>query len=92
VRWIIVAAEPVTDIDATAGDAIREVKRELDEDGIVFAFAELKGHVRDRLHRYGIVDEIGADRFFPTIGVAVAAYLDQTGVGWLDWEDRGPPV
>ena len=44
--------------------------------------------MRDRLRRYGIETAIGADRFFPTIGVAVAAYLDETGVDWLDWEDR----
>jgi hypothetical protein len=44
--------------------------------------------VRDRLRRYGIEDAIGRDRFFPTLGVAVATYLDETEVEWLDWEDR----
>ena len=44
--------------------------------------------MRDRLRRYGIHDAIGGHRFFPTIGVAVAAYLDETGIDWLDWEDR----
>ena len=44
--------------------------------------------MRDWLRRYGIHDAIGGDRFFPTIGVAVAAYLDATGIDWLDWEDR----
>ena len=58
--------------------------------GVELAFAELKDPVRDRLRRYGIEDAIGADRFFPTLGVAVAAYLDETGVDWPDWEDRAP--
>ena len=44
--------------------------------------------VRDRLLRYGIADRIGPDRFFPTLGVAVAAYLGATGVDWRDWEER----
>jgi hypothetical protein len=44
--------------------------------------------VRDRLRRYGISDKIGPDRFFPTLGVAVASYLGATGVDWHDWEDR----
>ena len=88
VRWIVVAAEPITDIDATAGETLRGLNDELDAAGIELAFAELKDPVRDRLRRYGIETAIGADRFFPTLGVAVAAYLDETGVDWLDWEDR----
>ena len=90
VRWIVVAAEPITDIDATAGETLGALNDELDADGIEFAFAELKDPVRDRLRRYGIETAIGPDRFFPTLGVAVAAYLHHTGVDWLDWEDRQP--
>jgi high affinity sulfate transporter 1 len=87
-RWIVVAAEPITDIDATAGETLRALNDELEADGIELAFAELKDPVRDRLRRYGIEDVIGGDRFFPTIGVAVAAYLAESGVDWLDWEER----
>ena len=87
-RWIVVAAEPITDIDATAGDTVRALKDELDAAGIELAFAELKDPVRDRLREYGIHDAIGAHRFFPTIGVAVSTYLAETGVHWLDWDDR----
>jgi MFS superfamily sulfate permease-like transporter len=86
--WIVVAAEPITDIDATAGETLRDLNAELDAAGIELAFAELKDPVRDRLRRYGIHDTIGHHRFFPTLGVAVAAYLHETGVDWLDWEDR----
>ncbi len=87
-RWIVVAAEPITDIDATAGDTVRALKDELDAAGIELAFAELKDPVRDRLREYGIHDAIGTHRFFPTIGVAVSTYLAETGVRWLDWDDR----
>lgn len=86
--WIVVAAEPITDVDATAGEMLRELNRELDDAGIEFAFAELKDPVRDRLIRYGIHDEIGRHRFWPTIGSAVSAYVKETGVDWVDWEDR----
>jgi MFS superfamily sulfate permease-like transporter len=88
VRWIVVAAEPITDIDATAGEILRSLDSELEADGIELAFAELKGPARDRLRRYGIHDRIGDHRFFPTVGAAVAAYVRETGVDWLDWEDR----
>jgi MFS superfamily sulfate permease-like transporter len=87
-RWIVVAAEPITDIDATAAETLRTLDEELSAAGIELAFAELKGPVRDHLRRYGIHDDIGSDQFFPTLGVAVAAYVRAAGVDWLDWEDR----
>jgi MFS superfamily sulfate permease-like transporter len=88
VAWIIVAAEPITDVDATAGQMLRELNQELDDAGIELAFTELKGPVRDRLVRYGIHDEIGRHRFWPTVGAAVSAYLRETGVAWTDWTDQ----
>jgi high affinity sulfate transporter 1 len=90
VRRIVVAAEPITDIDATAGETLGALHDELVADGIELAFAELKDPVRDRLRRYGIEATIGPERFFPTLGVAVAAYIDETGVDWRDWEEHPP--
>jgi high affinity sulfate transporter 1 len=86
--WIVVAAEPITDIDTTAAETVRSLNDELNAAGIELAFAELKDPVRDRLRRYHIHDEIGEHRFFPTLGVAVATYLRETGVDWHDWENR----
>ena len=65
VHWIVVAAEPITDIDATAGEMLRGLNDELDAAGIELAFAELKDPVRDRLRRYGIHDAIGASSVLP---------------------------
>jgi hypothetical protein len=36
-------------------------------------------------------EAIGADRFFPTLGVAVDVYIRETGVEWRDWEDDSAP-
>ena len=84
---IVIAAEAITDIDATAGETLRELNAELDAAGIELAFAELKDPVRDWLIRYGLSDEIGQHRFWPTVGAAVTAYLRETRVEWVDWED-----
>jgi high affinity sulfate transporter 1 len=92
VNRIIVAAEPITDVDATAGETLHTLNDELAAVGVELGFAELKDPVRDRLRRYGLETAIGPDRFFPTLGVAVADYLDDTRVDWLDWEDRKPPA
>ena len=88
VRWIVVAAEPITDIDVTGAAALGEVVDLLTERGVVLAFAELKGPVRDRLDRFGLVERVGRDHFYRTVGEAVRAYVTATGVPWTDWEDR----
>jgi MFS superfamily sulfate permease-like transporter len=59
VTWIVVAGEPITDIDATAGEALHALNDELDAMGIELVFAELKDPVRDRLRRYGVENAIG---------------------------------
>jgi high affinity sulfate transporter 1 len=93
VRWVVVAAEPVTDVDTTAAAVLGELLAELRQRGVTLAFAELKGPVKDRLRRYGLYDQVGAEHFFPTVGTAVDGYLAATGVEWVDWEDRSsrPP-
>ena len=55
---------------------------------MTFAFAELKGPVKDRLDRYGLHGRVGGGRFYPTLGTAIDAYLDATGIDWVDWSDR----
>jgi high affinity sulfate transporter 1 len=90
VRWVVVAAEPITDVDTTAAGILRDLLSELRQEGVTLAFAELKGPVKDRLHRYGLFDAVGPDRFFPTIGTAVDAYVEATGISWVDWEERLP--
>ncbi len=85
-RWVVVAAEPVTDIDTTAAEMIEELDGDLATRGVELAFAELKDPVKDRLERYGLHARIGREFFFPTIGVAVKAYLRHSGTAWTDWE------
>jgi MFS superfamily sulfate permease-like transporter len=87
VRWIVIAAEPVTDIDLTAAEVLETLHAELAERKIALCFAELKGPVKDSLKRYGMFDMIGEDHLFPTIGEAVNGYLQRHHVKWRDWED-----
>ncbi len=89
--WVVVTAEPITDVDSTAAEELGLLLDELDKAGIVFAFAELKGQVRDSLALYGLVERIGPERFYRTIGQAVRAYVDATGTDWTDWEDTPRP-
>jgi high affinity sulfate transporter 1 len=91
VRWLVVAAEPVTSVDVTAADTLEELDKTLHGLGIELCFAELKDPVKDKLKRFELFAQFGERRFFPTIGVAVGSYLESHAVEWVDWEDRSPP-
>ena len=88
--WIVIAAEPVTDVDTTASDVLTELDQELSAQGISLVFAELKDPVRRKIERYGLARAIEPRHFFPTIGAAVAAFRDQTGARWTT-ADRTVP-
>jgi MFS superfamily sulfate permease-like transporter len=88
VQWVIVAAEPMTDIDTTAADSVRQLLSELTAEGIRLGFAELKGPVKDQLEHYGLLSEIGQKYIFRTVGSAVHAFVAETSADWVDWEDQ----
>jgi high affinity sulfate transporter 1 len=87
-RWVVVAAEPVTDVDMTAGDMLAELIPSLDGAGIRLRFAEMKDPAKDRLKRYGLFDLLGAHAFYPTVGSAVDAYITEHDIDWVDWDER----
>ncbi len=82
VRWLVVAAEPVTSVDVTAADTLAELDQTLHEAGIELCFAELKDPVKDKLKRFGLFTQIGERSFFPTIEAAVNSYLATHKVDW----------
>jgi high affinity sulfate transporter 1 len=87
VRRLVVAAEPVTDIDTSAAAMLERLVEDLDQRGIELGFAELKGPVKDRLRDYGLYDRIGEDHFYSTIGSATTHYGHDHEVEWTDWRD-----
>ena len=87
VRWLVVAAEPITSVDVTAADALAELDGTLHEAGIELCFAELKDPVKDKLKRFGLFARIGESFFFPTIEAAADSYLQSHAVDWTDRPD-----
>jgi high affinity sulfate transporter 1 len=88
VRWFVVAAEPVTSVDVTSADVLAELHETLHGKGIELGFAELKDPVKDKLKRFGLFAHLGEQSFFPTIGAAVARYIEAHHVDWVDWKDE----
>ena len=81
-RWIVLAAEPITDIDTTAADVLEELNTALTNQKVKLVFAELKHPVRTKLERYQLEKPLATDRFFPTIDAAVEAFRTATGGQW----------
>jgi high affinity sulfate transporter 1 len=77
VHRVVVTAEPITSVDLTAADALTGLDATLRSQDIELCFAELKDPVKDKLKRFGLFDEFGERRFFPTNKSAVKDYLRQ---------------
>ncbi len=82
VRRIIVTAEPVTSIDVTSADMLAELEQALRESGIEMRFAEMKDPVKDKLKRFELLERFGAASFYPTVGAAIDAYVEDHSVDW----------
>ncbi|MFD8305955.1 SulP family inorganic anion transporter [Streptomyces sp. NPDC059690] len=89
--WVVLAAEPITDVDTTAADELEELDEALNERGTSLVFAELKDPVRRKIERYELTRTIDPAHFFPTVEAAVAAYRERTGAEWTPViDDRHP--
>jgi MFS superfamily sulfate permease-like transporter len=80
--WIVIAAEPITDVDTTAADMLADLDDELNANGTSLVFAELKDPVRAKLERYELIGPLNPDHFFPTLEAAVDSFRQQTGATW----------
>jgi MFS superfamily sulfate permease-like transporter len=88
VRWIVIAAEPITDVDTTASDMLQKLDLWLNERGVSLVFAEMKDPVREKIERYELTRTIDPAHFFPTLDEALAEYIRQTGATWRMPEER----
>jgi high affinity sulfate transporter 1 len=78
-RLVLLAAEPITDVDTTAAEVLADLDEELNAADVHMGFAGLKDPVKDTMVRYGLLETIDRRRFFPTVEVAVAAFEQGSG-------------
>ncbi|MCX5150784.1 sulfate permease [Streptomyces sp. NBC_00320] len=87
VYWFILNTEANVEVDITALDVVEALRAELVQRGIVFALARVKQELREPLDAYGLTAAVGANRIYPTLPTAIAAYHAwQRAVG----HDPGP--
>ena len=90
IRWVVVAAEPITDVDTTAADTLLDLLDELRQQEVVLAFAEMKGPVKDRLRRYGLYAQVGSERSFRPSAPRWTATFGRRA--WSGWTGRSGPT
>ena len=85
-KWILVAAEPISDVDTTAADMLEVLDEALNARGISLAFAEMSEIVQEKIKRYELTRTIDPEHFYPTINAALRAFAAA-----VDEPDVAPP-
>lgn len=79
VRWFVIDAQAITEIDVTAAEALRALKVELDKQGIAMKFAHANRPLRVILQRIGFTGELGQESFFHAVHECAAAFQARFG-------------
>jgi MFS superfamily sulfate permease-like transporter len=73
VRWFVVDAGAITDIDYSAAQSIRDLHEDLARQRVCMVFARVSPYLRSDMDRHGITAAIGAARIFATLHEGLAA-------------------
>jgi SulP family sulfate permease len=84
VRWLIVDAEAITNVDYTAARVVLEIKKDLTNAGVVFGFARVPWNTRADFDRHHLTEAIGPSPIFNRLHDAVDAYEKQKSVPQTD--------
>ena len=78
-RGVLIDLAATSDLDVTTADMLFELIDDLDARSIEVLLAQVKGSVRDRLRRTGLIGRIGEDRLYLSVGSAVSDFQRRHG-------------
>jgi MFS superfamily sulfate permease-like transporter len=78
VRWLAISSGAITDIDYSAGEALKELHDDLAKLGVVLALARVDEHLYKDLERLDLLNVIGRDKIFESRRACVEAYRAQS--------------
>jgi high affinity sulfate transporter 1 len=70
-RWVVLQCEAITDVDVTAAEMLEQLDHELNAAGTHLAFAEMRGRLKDLTLRYGLLETLDREHFYPTLEIAL---------------------
>jgi high affinity sulfate transporter 1 len=80
-RAVIVDLAATGDLDVTTADMVASLVRDMGERTIILAFSQVRGPVRDRMRRVGLMDALGEDRIYASLEAAVAGLERELALG-----------
>jgi sulfate permease, SulP family len=72
-RLVVLDALGMYDVDFTGARALSQTLEDLRRDSVGFAVARAGDHLKENLARGGLLQQIGADRFYASVGEAINA-------------------
>ena len=78
VRWFVVDAGAITDIDYSAARSVLGLLEQLKGRGVNLIFARVSRYLRSDMDRHGVTAAVGEVRIFTTLHEAVATVRDDT--------------
>ena len=79
VKWFVLDAEAMVDIDTTGAETLHQVLTSLAERGVTVAVSRANQSTTALLSRYHLLELIGENRLYPTNRHAIAAFRKETG-------------
>jgi MFS superfamily sulfate permease-like transporter len=70
-RWVVLQCEAITDVDVTAAEMLEQLDNELNAAGTHMAFAEMRTRLQELTLRYGLLETLDREHFYPTLEAAL---------------------
>jgi sulfate permease, SulP family len=77
IRWLIVDAEAITQVDYSAARVVEELKKDLTTSGVAFGFARIPWNTRADFDRHHLTEAIGPSWIFNRLHDALDAFESQ---------------
>ncbi len=79
VRWLIVDAEAITNVDYSAARVVRDLEKILAATGVLLGFARLPADTKADFVRHHLTEDIGPSRMFDRLHDALEAFEKREG-------------
>ena len=78
---ILIDLSATADLDIVSADMLHDLVVDLREQNIQVLFSQVRGSVRDRMRRTGLMEDVGEERVFMSIDAAVQNFLQSKTEG-----------
>ena len=89
--WILIAAEPITDIDTTAADMLEDLDETSTPRASAWSSPSSKTRSGARSNATACTRTINPDHFYPTIDAAITAFRHHTHARWTTTDQTASP-